>query len=296
MCAAATKKHPVIAVASGKGGTGKTTFAVNLASALDGQVKYIDADVEEPNGHIFLKPEITQEHTVRVMVPEVNPKLCNGCGECRKVCNFNALIVLKKNVMLFPELCHSCGACLLVCPQKALLEGSRAVGKISMGEAGDISFVEGRLNEGEAKSPPVIKALRRFVSRDRVTIIDVAPGSSCPVIEGVRLSDFVVLVTEPTPFGLHDLVLAVGMVKRLGLPHGVVLNRADLGDKEVERYCAKEGLPVLMQIPFDPQIASLCSQGKLLVPEFPELKSEFLACYDAIQTILAGQSSKGLEQ
>jgi MinD superfamily P-loop ATPase len=283
---------PVVAVASGKGGTGKTTFAVNLAASLAENASYMDADVEEPNGHIFLKPQMSGRVDVRVMIPVVDEKLCSGCGRCSEVCRFNALIVIKKDVMLFPELCHGCGACILACPESAIKEEGRVIGEINVGSAGAISFTEGRLNEGEAKSPPLIKALHKYIDRDKIQIIDVSPGSSCPVIEGVRQSDFVVLVAEPTPFGLHDLVLAVEMVKRLGLPHGVVINRANLGDDAVERYCRQEGIPVLMKIPFSRRTAYLCSEGRLLAPEAPAFKRDFLQCWEQIMSILAARDSE----
>jgi MinD superfamily P-loop ATPase len=283
---------PVVAVASGKGGTGKTTFAVNLAASLAENASYMDADVEEPNGHIFLKPQMSGRVDVRVMIPVVDEKLCSGCGRCSEVCRFNALIVIKKDVMLFPELCHGCGACILACPESAIKEEGRVIGEINVGSAGAISFTEGRLNEGEAKSPPLIKALHKYINRDKIQIIDVSPGSSCPVIEGVRQSDFVVLVAEPTPFGLHDLVLAVEMVKRLGLPHGVVINRANLGDDAVERYCRQEGIPVLMKIPFSRRTAYLCSEGRLLAPDSPAFKREFLQCWEQIMSILAARDSE----
>jgi MinD superfamily P-loop ATPase len=283
---------PVVAVASGKGGTGKTTFAVNLAESLAENVCYMDADVEEPNGHIFLKPQMSGRVDVRVMIPAVDKKLCSGCGRCSEVCRFNALIVIKKDVMLFPELCHGCGACILACPEKAISEEGRVIGEINVGSAAAVSFTEGRLNEGEAKSPPLIKALHKYIDRDKIQIIDVSPGSSCPVIEGVRQSDFVVLVAEPTPFGLHDLILAVEMVKRLGLPHGVVINRANLGDDAVERYCRQEGIPVLMRIPFSRKIAYLCSEGRLLAREAPAIKKDFLRCWEQITSILAARDSE----
>lgn len=281
---------PIVAVASGKGGTGKTTFAVNLAAAIAQDVGYIDADVEEPNGHIYLKPHISGRVDVRVMIPEVDDDLCTGCGKCSDVCRFNALIMVRKNVIVFPELCHGCGSCLLSCPEHALSEGNRVVGSINLGRAGEISFAEGRLNEGEAKSPPVIKALHKFLDHNKVQIIDVSPGSSCPVIEGVRYSDFVVLVSEPTPFGLHDLNIAVEMVKKLGLPHGVVLNKADLGDQAVENYCRSEEIPILMKIPFSRKTAYLCSEGELLVAQSPELKKEFIQCWSQINSILEQQN------
>lgn len=274
---------PRIAVASGKGGTGKTTFAVNLAASMGKNITYVDADVEEPNGHIFLKPSILEKISVKVLVPQVDEAKCTGCGECKSVCQFNALILLKEKVLFFPELCHSCGACLLVCPHSALFEVNRKVGMVRKGKNRDISFIEGRLTEGEAKSSPVIKALNQYLPQNQVCIIDVQPGSSCPVIEGVNLADFVVLVTEPTPFGFHDLMVAIELMDKLNLPYGVVINRSDLGDNQIERYCQDKGIPVLMRIPFSKEFALLSSQGKLLVEEIPALKPQFLACYDFIK-------------
>ncbi len=279
--------QPVIAVASGKGGTGKTTFAVNLAASLEGNVTYIDADVEEPNGHIFLKPDIINHTDVKVMIPKVDPNLCTSCGACSKVCKFNALILAKEKVILFSELCHGCGACLIACPSEAIKEGSRVVGEINTGSSHNIYFKEGRLLEGEAKSPPVIKTLTKNLSRDQAKIIDVSPGTSCPVIEGVRNSDFVVLVTEPTPFGLHDLILAVEMVKKINLPYGVVINKTGLGDGEVEEYCQEKEIPILMKIPFSKDIAYLCSRGELLVSKLPHYKKSFQDCFLQIKSFIA---------
>ncbi len=285
--------EPIISVASGKGGTGKTTFAVNLVYSLkEKDISYIDGDVEEPNGHIFLKPHISASTNVEVMIPTVNPDLCNGCGECSRLCQFNALAVLKDNVLVFPELCHGCGACIIGCPMSALKESTRCVGIIRTGTADDLSFIEGRLNEGEAKAPPVIKALYKHLNQEKIQIIDVSPGTSCPVIEGIRLSDFVVLVTEPTPFGLHDLYLAIQMVKKLGLPHGVVINRCDIGNTDVEDFCRAHKIPVLMQIPFRREIAILCSQGEIFISQLPEYKDSFRRCFDTIKEIIAN-SKKG---
>lgn len=277
---------PVIAVASGKGGTGKTTFAVNLAFALGHEVLYVDADVEEPNGHLYLKPDLEQDIDVKVPLPVVNQDKCNYCGKCSQVCQFKALIVLKNEVIVFPELCHGCGACLLACPQEAIGEEERTIGKISMGPAGNVEFLQGVLNEGEAKSPPLIKRLKGLIKPGKTVIIDASPGTSCPVIEAIRGVDYVVLVTEPTPFGMHDLQLAVEMVRTVGIPFGVVVNRADLGNEDVFDYCQREQIPILMTIPFDRRIAEICSNGGVVAAEIPALKDEFKECFFTINHYL----------
>lgn len=286
MYVAATKMYPIIAVASGKGGTGKTTFAVNLACSLQKDVTYIDADVEEPNGYIFFKPKITEKQDVKVMLPSIDLDLCNKCGKCSEVCKFNAIARLLDDILVFPELCHSCGACIITCPQKAISEGERIVGKISFGKANGIDFIEGRLNEGEAKSPPVIRNLHQYFAGKQTTIIDVSPGTSCPVIEGTRKADFTVLVTEPTPFGLHDLSLAVGMIRQIGIPHGVVINKANLGDGKVEDYCEKKEIPILMKIPFEKEFAHSISKGETLIFDRPELRKEFINCFEMIKQLI----------
>ena len=217
-----------IAVASGKGGTGKTTVATNLAyvASRNGQsVAYLDCDVEEPNGHIFLKPVITNSKPVGNLIPRVDAEKCTHCGKCGEICRFSAIVCLGEKVLVFPELCHACGGCMLVCPVEAITEVPREMGKLETGNAGPIRFVRGLLNIGEAMSLPVIKEVRAAVPKAELVIVDAPPGTSCPVIESVRGCDFVLLVTEPTPFGLNDLKLAVEMVRALGLPFGIVINK-----------------------------------------------------------------------
>ena len=225
-----------VAVASGKGGTGKTTVAVNLACVLadNGQtVQYLDCDVEEPNGHIFLKPPITATEVVGVPVPVVDEAKCTGCRKCAEVCQYHAIAVLQK-ALVFPELCHSCGGCALVCPTGAIREKDRPIGVVDTGwalrtdsgQADGIAFVQGRLNVGEPVAPPLIRAVKKLAIADGVAIMDAPPGTSCPVVTTVRDADYVLLVTEPTPFGLNDLRLAVEMIRHLDLRHGVVINRS----------------------------------------------------------------------
>lgn len=255
-----------ISVASGKGGTGKTTIATNLAFVLAQKgkdVTYLDCDVEEPNGHIFLKPEIEKRLNVDILVPRVNLDKCTFCGECSDICEYNAIAVLGEKVMVFPSLCHSCGGCYHICPEKAIDEIPRNIGTIRSGHGYGVGFYEGRLNVGEALSPPVTKALKKIVPDSDVAIIDAPPGTSCPVIEAVNNTDFVLLVTEPTPFGLNDLKLAVGMVRKMELPLGVVINRFDIGDKSVEEYCKAEGLDILLKLPFNRRIAESYSEGMM---------------------------------
>ncbi len=255
-----------IAVASGKGGTGKTTIAASLAVVLAEKnihTTYLDCDVEEPNGHIFLKPEINCNYNVDVLIPEIDLNKCTFCGECSKICRYNALAVLSDKVMVFPSLCHSCGGCFFVCPEKAITEIPRTIGMINTGIGRKATFLDGRLNVGEALAPPVTRQLKKIVPDSDVTVIDAPPGTSCPVIEAIDDSDYVILVTEPTPFGLNDLKLAVEMLRQLKLPFGVVINRSDTGDDSVEKYCRTNQAKILLKIPFSRQIAEAYSNGTL---------------------------------
>ena len=265
----------IVAVASGKGGTGKTLVATSLALSIsDKPAQLIDCDVEEPNAHIFLKPRIEKTEPVCTPVPVIDEAKCTHCGKCAEVCQFNALAVLPETVVVFANLCHGCGGCVIACPEKAISEGAREVGTIERGQAGNTGFAHGKLNVGEAMAPPVIRAVKKLIANNSDTIIDVPPGTSCPVIESVRNSDFVLLVTEPTPFGLSDLELAVEMLKSLNLPHAVIINRAGLGDDSVEEYCRAQGIPVILKIHFDRKIAEGYSRGIPLVEMQPEMREK----------------------
>jgi len=288
----------VIAVASGKGGTGKTTIAINLALSL-GNVHFLDCDVEEPNAHIFLKPEITHAEWVNIPVPKVNEDRCTYCGKCAEVCAYNAIAVIKEKVLLFSELCHGCGGCSLLCPEDAIEEIDRPIGILEKGKANSILFTHGKLNLGEALAVPLVRAVKRAspeinpnnsqaISNNQVTIIDVPPGTSCPVIESVKKSDFCLLVTEPTPFGLNDLILAVETLRKLRIPFGVVINRADVGDKKTDEYCEREKIPILMRIPMDRDIAMAYSQGIPMIEVKPEYKKEFLNLYKKMEELTGG--------
>ena len=255
----------IISIASGKGGTGKTTVATNLALFLAGEkspgIRFLDCDVEEPNAHIFLKPKIERKRPVSLLVPEIDRRKCTFCGECAKVCAYNAIVVLKKEVLVFPELCHGCGGCSLLCPEHAIGEKERSIGVLEEGRAGSMEFIQGRLNIGEPMATPLIRAVKKTKNPDGITLVDVPPGTSCPVIESIRGSDFCLLVTEPTPFGLHDLKLAVELLRKLKIKHGVLINRAGMGDDTIKDYCHKQRVPVLAEIPFDREIAVLYSYG-----------------------------------
>jgi MinD superfamily P-loop ATPase len=278
-----------IAIASGKGGTGKTTLATNLAvvaAQLGRNVAYVDCDVEEPNGHLFLKPNIEHRKSVTLLVPHVLADACDRCGICAQACQYSALVWLGDKPLVFPELCHSCGGCALACPKRAIMEVPREIGTIEMGHAGRVRFVHGLLNVGEAKSPPVIRAVRSAAPKVDWQIIDAPPGTSCPVVTAVRGCDFVLLVTEPTPFGLHDLTLAVATVRELGLPVGVVINRADIGDDRVATYCAAQGIPVLLTIPDDRRIAEAYSRGELIVTARPDLRSALAGLWEQVEGLV----------
>jgi len=263
----------VIAVASGKGGTGKTTVAVSLALAL-GDVQFADCDVEEPNAGIFLKPVISEKISVTLLVPEVDEKKCTGCRACAELCAYNALIVIEKRVLVFPQLCHGCGGCTLVCPAKAIAEKPREIGVIERGAAQSIDFMQGILNVGEPMATPIIKGLWKQLDRSKTVILDAPPGTSCPMIETVRGADFCILVTEPTPFGLNDLQLAVETVRELHLPFGIIINSAGIGNADVENYCTRESIKLLMKIPWDRRIAEGYSEGRPAIAVLPDMQWE----------------------
>ena len=268
----------IVVVASGKGGTGKTTLAVNMAAAVaaDHRIRLLDADVEEPDCHLYIRPPHEETIPVGVPIPIVDSKLCDGCGLCARTCRFKALIALPREPLLFPELCHGCGACTYACPRNAISEQRRPIGAIKRSYLGRLEFAQGVLNVGETRTTPLIQALKqlgegRQECDGRDTVIDAPPGASCAAVETLKGADFAVLVTEPTPFGLNDLRLIVEAVRKLEVPFGVVVNRMGLGDCRVQEYCAEEDIPVLMEIPDDRRIAVACSRGEIAALEYPSL-------------------------
>ena len=273
----------IISIASGKGGTGKTTIALNMACSLEEDVQLLDCDVEEPNCHLFLNLEMDGKETVFTPVPKIDENKCTYCKKCAVICRYKAIAVLKNIVMVFPELCHSCGGCMAICPENAITETGRELGVIERGQRGKLTFVHGCLRVGEAMSPPLIRKVKSFIQPDKINIIDAPPGTSCPVIAAIKGADFVLMVTEPTPFGLHDLKLAVEAVKLLGIPWGLVINRSDIGDNHVKEYATEECIPVMMEIPFDRQIAETYSKGKLMIEDMPEWKAMFQTLYRKIE-------------
>jgi len=277
----------IISVASGKGGTGKTLVATSLALSLKerGNVQLLDCDVEEPNDHVFMKPVINKCEPVCIQVPEVDEERCSYCGKCAEVCAYHAITVLPKQVMVFPQLCHGCGACSYLCPEKAISEQGREIGVVETGHSNGVEFVQGRLTVGEAMPTPVIRKVKEQINHNGIVIIDVSPGTSCPVVESIKGSDFCLLVTEPTPFGLNDLMLAVETARELSTPCGVVINRAGTGDSKVQEYCVRENIPVLLTIPLDTSIARLYSRGISLVEGMPRWKESFLELFESIQEI-----------
>ncbi len=275
----------VISIASGKGGTGKTTVAVNLALSI-GICQFLDCDVEEPNASLFLNPLINQKTSVSVTEPWIDESKCSHCGDCSGMCAYHAIAVFDKNVLLFPQLCHGCGGCMMVCPEKAITEGRRNIGVIEEGSSNAITFLQGTLNIGEHMATPVIKDMKKLVRDDMEVIIDSPPGTSCPVIESMKGCDFVCLVTEPTPFGLNDLKLAVETVRELDMRFGVIINCDGIGDDRVKAYCENEEIPLLLTIPWNRQIAEAYSRGIPATEKNTALQEEFRMLYRRIDGIV----------
>ena len=269
-----------IACLSGKGGAGKTLAAVNLATAA-GNAVYIDCDVEEPNGHLFLKPDRTEEVTVSALLPEFDPGRCTGCKKCVEFCRFHALMYIREKPMVFSEVCHSCGGCSLVCPENAVTEREKPVGRLQIGMAGDVKTVTGILNPGEASGIPVIReALKQA---EGLTIIDGPPGSACSVMESVMDADFCILVAEPTAFGFHNFQMVYELVSLLGKPCGVVINKQDAPYEPLEQFCREQGLPILARIPYDSHLAALAATGQIVSSHSLEMNHLFSELLEQIQ-------------
>ncbi len=273
-----------IAIASGKGGTGKTTVAVNLALAADKPVQLLDCDVEAPNSHLFLDPVIGESFRASIPVPRIDSEKCDDCGECGSFCQFKAIVIIPGHPMVFSELCHGCGGCTRICTRDAITEKDREIGTVEIGRSGKITLIRGLLDVGVAMSPPLIRAVKARASADRLVLIDSPPGASCPMVASVNGCDKAVLVTEPTPFGLNDLRVAVETIRELNIPFGVVINRADAGDSRTAEYCSAEGIDILAEIPDDRRIAVAYSRGEPLLKAVPEFKPLFESLLERIQT------------
>ena len=278
----------IVSVASGKGGTGKTTVAASLARVWDGPLAAVDLDVEEPNLYLYLHPNLEWSEPGCLEVPVLDESLCDYCGVCSDICQFKAISTMGKLVLTFPEMCHGCGGCLLVCPRKALTPGKRVLGEISGGRSGGIAFLMGRLRVGEAMSPPLMRLVKAKLNETMAgaagdAILDAPPGVSCPAVNAVIDSDVIVLVTEPTPFGLYDFQLAWEAFAPLGKPMGAVVNKAGIGNHDIYRFCADKGLPVWAQIPFERSIAEAYSRGRVIAEVSEELRGTFISLRDKIR-------------
>lgn len=281
-----------IAVASGKGGTGKTTIATSLALSLvvNGEVHYVDCDVEAPNGHIFLKPQITHQSNAVIRIPVINKDTCSLCGRCVEVCQFHALAKIGKMIMTFPQLCHGCGSCTVNCPESAIEELANPIGVIESGvTAHGLNFSQGRLNISEPMSTPVIRQLKKSITTkdESIVVLDAPPGASCSVVETLRGVDFVLLIAEPTPFGVHDLKQMIGIVTEMGIPAGVIINREKAMFMPLKDLCTEVHIPILMNIPFDRRIAAGLAEGLTLIEINPDYSQRLQDVYRQISSIIA---------
>ncbi len=278
-----------IAVASGKGGTGKTTVSTAIALAME-QVVFLDADVEEPDAHIFLKPDFSASHKVPIMIPRVDYSKCDFCGECAKACAYNAIAVVKGKVLIFDEVCKGCGTCTIACPQRAIYEVPREIGVINEGSAqnGRIHFYEGKLNIGESATTYLIRELKKFADTDVDVVIDAPPGTSCPMLEATKGVDFVILVAEPTPFGVYDLNLSIKALRDTQSQLGIVVNKYGIGNDDVFKLAEKYDIPVLFKIPFDRELAAAYSMGIPLTEARPEMIGEIKSVLEFIRDSIGG--------
>jgi len=280
----------ILAVASGKGGTGKTSISVNLARVLDFPVQLLDCDVEEPNAHLFLHGSLIGEEEISIAVPKIDATACNACDECVDFCQFNALASFCGAPLVFPELCHGCGGCTLVCSRSAISEENFRIGVVKTFVDGHITLKSGCLDVGVSLASALVHSVKDRLEKGVTAILDAPPGTACPAVATLRGADYVVLVTEPTPFGLHDLKLAVDTVRELYLPFGVVINRVGIGDDRVQRFCSEASIPLLLEIPDDRRIAEAYSRGELIVETLPEYRAHFERLWQAI-TLHAGARS-----
>ena len=279
----------ILSIASGKGGTGKTTVAVNLALSLSDNtpLQLLDCDVEEPNSHFLLKPNIQESRRVTIPVPEIDTKKCTFCGLCSEFCAYKALAVLEDDVLVFSDLCHGCGGCRLICPEEAIVETEKRIGTLEWGSADKIQFIQGKMDIGQVLSPPIIRETKKRIESQTTAIIDAPPGTSCPMVESVKDSDFALLVTEPTPFGLNDLSLAVDILRKMDIPFGVLINRLGQGNEDVQAYCKDQDIPILMCIPLDRRIAVAYSQGIPFIDILPEYRKRFVEMFRSIERRLS---------